>query len=464
MRRTTVILGAVFLHGIASPLQAQPGCSEELTLTLRTDVDASQTSWEFTDAGTSNVLCSGGGYTPNTLLNLSCCVDPGCYTLRVFDSFGDGLNANGYYILYDVNGERIIDNRNNGDFGSVSTVANNAPFCVPIGPDRLIEALCDRSDLIYGNLLIAHPEPAVVAAYQPGVQLALQNANYGYQFWLFDPNGSYSRRVYIHNGTYTGWDSNDPERASYLNYAWLQTLPVPMEQWLNVRIRARIAGVYREFGPACRVYLNPVKPPCATTRLVDRPNDPKFSCGVTRIFGGSDRLYAFKRISADRYQFEFSNTGAGYLRRIALPSSGVILNWVTQPLVAGTTYNVRVRISYDTGQSWCNWGPSCWVAIGTTPGDDARDKVLTSGEALLWPNPTAGEPVRVALEGDSWSREVPVDVQVLASDGRLVLRQRFTPAIDGQAAELDVSGLMPGTYVVQMLQGERLAHERLIVR
>ncbi len=461
--RYMITFPALLALSMAPVVQAQPGCSEELTLTLRTDVDASQTSWEITLGGTSTVLCSGGGYTPNTLLNLSCCVDPGCYSLRIYDSFGDGMNANGYYILNDVDGERIIDNRSNGDFGFVSTVANNAPFCVPIGPDRLIEALCDRSDLIYGNLLIAHPEPAVVAAYQPGVQLALQDPGYGYQFWLFDPNGSYSRRVYIHNGSYNGWTSNDPERASYLNYAWLQTLPVPMEQWLNVRIRARIAGVYREFGPACRIYLNPEKPPCNTTRLVDRPNDPKFSCGVTRIFGGSDRLYAFKRVSADRYQFEFSNTGSGYLRRISLPTSGVILNWVTQPLVAGNTYNVRVRISYDTGQSWCNWGPSCWVAIGTTPGDDGREKVLTPETGLLWPNPTDGSPVQVSL-GDGWVQDMPLELQVLASDGRILLQQRHSSVIDGQVAQLDMAGLAPGLYIVRLSQGERLAQEQLLIR
>ncbi|MCC6577099.1 MAG: T9SS type A sorting domain-containing protein [Flavobacteriales bacterium] len=443
-------------------VQAQ--CSEQLTLTLRTDVDASQTSWEITAAGQSVPICSGGGYTPNTLLNLNCCVDAGCYNLRVFDSFGDGMNPNGYYILYDVNGERIIDNRANGDFGSLSTVANGAPFCLPIGPDRLIEALCDRGDLIYGNLLIAHPEPAVVAAHLPGTPLAGQNVNYGYQFWLFDPNGSYSRRVFIHNGSYNGWDSNDPERASYLNYAWLQTLPVPVNQWLNVRIRAKIAGTYREFGPACRVYFNPQKPPCNTTRLVDRPNDPKFSCGVTKTFGGSDRLYAYKRTSADRYQFEFTHSGSGYLRRISLPTSGVILNWMTQPLVAGNTYNVRVRISYDTGQSWCNWGPTCWVAIGTSPQNDGQGKLLGTAQATVWPNPTEGAPVHIALQGDGWDLDQAVDVHVMASDGRLVLQERYAPAADGSVADLSVSGLAPGAYVLRIGQGERQTIERLVVR
>jgi lysyl endopeptidase len=65
-----------------------------LTLDFNLDLDCwgSETSWELTNAS-NQVLFSGSGYTDDnpTTINQQFCVDYGCYTFTIDDSWGDGL-------------------------------------------------------------------------------------------------------------------------------------------------------------------------------------------------------------------------------------------------------------------------------------------------------------------------------------------------------------------------------------
>jgi hypothetical protein len=77
-------------------------CSFDIT----TDADAGETTWEIVD-DYGNILASGGPYTsqgaqPTQNFNLP----NGCYSLYVYDSYGDGI-INGGYTLRDANGDII---------------------------------------------------------------------------------------------------------------------------------------------------------------------------------------------------------------------------------------------------------------------------------------------------------------------------------------------------------------------
>jgi hypothetical protein len=63
-----------------------------LNLALNLDCWGSETSWELTNAS-NQVLFSGTGYTDDnpTTINQQFCVDYGCYTFTIDDSWGDGL-------------------------------------------------------------------------------------------------------------------------------------------------------------------------------------------------------------------------------------------------------------------------------------------------------------------------------------------------------------------------------------
>lgn len=66
--------------------------------------------------------------------------------LRVLDSAGDGMTSGGY-VLHDASGRRIIDNRDDGVFGSESSIAANGSFYVPMGAGKPIFTACDKPRL-----------------------------------------------------------------------------------------------------------------------------------------------------------------------------------------------------------------------------------------------------------------------------------------------------------------------------
>ena len=103
--------GSEYIEGFQQPVI--DGALFSLTLELLTDSKGSETSWEILASGTMSVVCSGSGYPDNTLIMETCMVPAGCYILKVYDSFGDGMccgSGLGGYKLLDPDGNRIIDN------------------------------------------------------------------------------------------------------------------------------------------------------------------------------------------------------------------------------------------------------------------------------------------------------------------------------------------------------------------
>ncbi|MBK8948575.1 MAG: T9SS type A sorting domain-containing protein [Flavobacteriales bacterium] len=201
-------------------------CTEILTLDITLDNNGSETTWEVRDQSGTTVIASGGPYqngVGGTIVTETICLNQLCYRLVVNDAGGDGISGGGY-VLRDANGRRIVDA--NGSFVSTSSVANE--FCLPLSAARLINASCDRTNLTYSS------STQIYASFYPGAS--------GYQFWMFDPHGSYSRRVF--------------KTTQNLVPATLVTNPVPADIDLNVRVRALVNGNYTEFGPACRFRLN----------------------------------------------------------------------------------------------------------------------------------------------------------------------------------------------------------------
>lgn len=200
-------------------------CTEELILTIDLDAVGSQTTWAVKENGTNNVVASGGPYTDGTPGQVieAICVETGCYSFELFDSFGDGLASSGY-VLTDDQGRRIIDA--NGDFGTLSSsvIPGDADFCVPLGPTFIKDNWCDRTNLTRSSFIYARGVAGATA----------------YQFWFFDPHGSYSRRI------------QRPTTTCQLNWA---TQPIPLGVELNVSVRALVGGNYTAVGKVCTAFL-----------------------------------------------------------------------------------------------------------------------------------------------------------------------------------------------------------------
>ncbi len=214
------------------------GCTENLTLTVKLDGSPLQTTWELMDQSETTVLFSGGftANQANTTVNVPICVPAGCYHLRVLDAGGNGI-TNGGYVLKNAQGKRIIDA--NGTFGTLSQINTgsnpNRFFCVPIGALNMLSNSCDKT-----NHLVQSP---IYCNAQPGAS--------GYQFWIYDPHGTYNRRVL--------------KTTNSLVPSTLATDPVPVNTTLNVRARAIVNNVYQEFGPTCNIRFVPN----STSRTMD---------------------------------------------------------------------------------------------------------------------------------------------------------------------------------------------------
>ncbi|QQR87927.1 MAG: T9SS type A sorting domain-containing protein [Flavobacteriales bacterium] len=202
-----------------------PNCTEDLVLTIELDAFGSQTTWEVRDQVTTAVVASGGPYTdgaPSTVLE-NLCLAVGCYQLNVFDANGDGISAGGYVLTDDI-GRRIVDA--DGQFSNTSSIVAGAEpdFCLPVTGTFVKANWCDRTNLVPSSFI-----------YAQGVAGAT-----GYQFWFFDPHGSYSRRIL------------KPTTVCQLNWA---TQPIPTGLELNVRVRALVGGNYQPFGKACTMLV-----------------------------------------------------------------------------------------------------------------------------------------------------------------------------------------------------------------
>ncbi len=198
-------------------------CTENLQLTFTLDDNASQVSWEIRRDADNSVTASGGGW-PDVVGGVTVtddiCLPVDAYRLIVTDTGGDGIPGGGY-VLTDAQGRRIIDA--NGMFMSTSSVI--LPFNVPLSNMKLQGNSCDRTNVMANTNLYALT--------QPGAQQ--------YQFWFFDPHGSYSRRI--------------TRTPNFVRPSQMLTSPLPLNLDLNARVRVMVGGTWSAFGAACRLYL-----------------------------------------------------------------------------------------------------------------------------------------------------------------------------------------------------------------
>ncbi|HLP49813.1 MAG TPA: T9SS type A sorting domain-containing protein [Chitinophagales bacterium] len=71
--------------------------NDVLNLYLRTDSYGSETTWTIEDVNNNEVAGGGpyGNVNGGEILNIPVCIAPGCYTLKIKDSYGDGMNDGG---------------------------------------------------------------------------------------------------------------------------------------------------------------------------------------------------------------------------------------------------------------------------------------------------------------------------------------------------------------------------------
>jgi hypothetical protein len=448
-------------------------CTTDLTLEFGTDMNSFETTWELRSQGTNILVQSGGGwFPPNAVLNDQTCLPDGCFTLTVLDAAGDGMTTGGYILREANTNLRIIDNRNNFSTGSSSAISGGQGFCLPLGTDKLIYTSCDKLDWVNNQYVVAAPNPAVSAEWVPNGANSAQDANSGYEFWIFDPNGSYSFRRFRSHNVSDGFGPASATRACHMRLnSWVTASHVPANTMMNVRIRSRVNGLNSEFGPACRLAINPVLAACPRTKLMDIPNDPDLSCGAMRPWGMGNFVHARPVSGANLYQFRFRITAEAFEVVRTTTSYFLQLNWTNLPLQDGKTYDVDVRVSKNNGATWCStgneWGDVCQFTIDNTPANSGNQNMATTASEAsmsLFPNPNRGDQVTLNLHGLG-EEVMTVSVDMYDLTGKRV-SARAIPAQDGVLrSTIDLRGeLEAGMYLVNITAGKQTWTERLVIQ
>jgi len=432
-----------------------------LTLELETDANFLQTSWEIVAQGTNVVVLSGNNLPVQGIITQSACLPNGCYRLRVLDSGNDGIAGGGYILRTQGTNQRIIDNRDNFTNGGVSAVTGNGGFCLPLGTDQLIYTSCDKLDWVNNQFLVAAPNAAVSAQWQVGDQ-----TDDGYQFWIFDPNGTYGYTKFRNHATSDGFGTG-ATRACHARINNWSPNQIPANVLMNVKVRGRVNGVNSNWGPVCRFMIDPVRAACPFTKLVDITGNANFSCGVTRTWGGSSlsKVVAKAVDGATQYQFRWNNSelAAPVIRTTTTPV--LQLNWT--PALPNGTYQVQVR-AFKNGV-WCAtslpWGDECNVTItgSTAMGLNGGNTVATGDAKLaMFPNPNRGDLLTLSLSAvEEGVNTVSVDIYDLTG---AVVSSRTIAVNDGMVYQvLELTELASGLYMVNITVGNDRYTERLVI-
>ncbi len=100
----------------------------DMNISFQSDAFSNETSWQILDMA-GQVVLEGGGYTgPAAVEDLDFCLPEACYTFILLDSYGDGWGFGGNPFLEIREGDDVVVELDNVNFGSEWTV----DFCVPV--------------------------------------------------------------------------------------------------------------------------------------------------------------------------------------------------------------------------------------------------------------------------------------------------------------------------------------------
>ncbi|MBL0042944.1 MAG: T9SS type A sorting domain-containing protein [Flavobacteriales bacterium] len=434
-----------------SKLTSYDATGQTVKVRVRADNNPNQISWTIFDAFFFPVGQSvPGQYTAGEVGTTSVCLPTtlgNCFYFFMFDAGGDGiccLSGNGDWELRDVLDRRVL--RDNGEYLGQSPALSPATngyfaheFCLPLGPTAPLVTECGIFNNLMNNKVYCNAVAGVV----------------NYQFEFSNPDAGFRRRIGL--------------PRTYVKFSEMVSNPLTFGVTYFCRVRADqgAAGYLDDFfGNGCEMALAPVQPIC--TELISTPG-PTFSCGATKAFGGSSKIWAQPVVGATQYRFNFSNVGEGYNRNVLVSSYVLLLSWVTQPLVNGSTYQVKVECFVSgVWSGFC--GATCQLTIVNPPAFNnthsrASETLVDENSGVqMWPNPVGDG--RVNVQVSDLNEEIEhVTIDVYDVFGKRVMSE--TPVVSGETfnyvLNLDKS-MAAGVYTVNITINDHAYTQRLSVQ
>ena len=472
----TLTVTATDPNGTTDDLPANDEATKVVTITgqaanvvIATDNNGNQTTWTITDAFGFTVA-TGGPYTGqnNELISTTVCLPTTfgtCYSLYLQDSGGDGLcclNGNGYWELRTENNRLLLrDLFNSTPSGGISP-PNTQPlgheFCLPAGPSNILGSECN----IFTNQLLNKVYTSSVGALS-------------YQFEFTDPDAGYRRRITV--------------GRPWVQFSEMQTSPLTPGTVYFCRARAdQGANGFTDdhFGTGCEMGLDVNNVP-GCTQLIDNNTLPTHSCGVTKRFGGSDKIWAVPVIGGTQYRFSFTgpidpdgpnpvlatdtvgvdnfnDPPVNTTRNIIRTSYVCPLNWATYTLVNGGVYTVKVEV-FANGLWGGFCGATCGLNIVNPPAQQGRAIEENTGMAgiTMYPNPVRDGRVQLMIDGLA-DEDQAISVEIFDLYGKRVQAEQFRTEGTSFSTVLELDGSMAaGVYLVNISVNGVMTTRRLSV-
>ncbi|MCC7501960.1 MAG: T9SS type A sorting domain-containing protein, partial [Flavobacteriales bacterium] len=453
-------------NDLASSAYQADGQTAKVRVT--TDNNPGQTTWIIYAPGNIPVASGGPYVLPNTQSTATVCLPSNAankWFFFLFDSFGDGIccsQGTGSWQVLDRL-DRVIM-RDNGQF---TTQSPNTPpltssysagheITLPIGPTRPWTTspynVCGVFNL----------------GLQSKIRCTTVSGVTSYQWEFSNPDAGYQRRV--------------SASTNFVTYVNMQAMAPQLGITYFVRNRADqgTAGFNDDrWGEGCEMAWSNTTPFC--TGLVATAGST-FSCGATRTWGGSSKIWATPVVGAypydangngsyadagdQQFAYHFRFTGPGaYVRDIYTTNYICPLAWTTNPLVAGNTYQVTVEV--QVGGVWRGFcGSTCNLTIAAGPGQGAGRMdaaVVTEENISLWPNPVRDGLVNLRIDGIT-DADQRIAVDIYDAFGKKVVAQQYANSgnLFNTVLHLD-GGLAAGVYMVNITINDRTSLKRLTV-
>lgn len=371
-----------------------------------------------------------------------------CFSLYIHDDEGDGLccaNGNGYWELRTTDGGLLLRDRftaaPDGSDSPSTTPVNpwytvGHEFCLPSGTTAILANECD----VFTNDLLNKIRTSTV----PGAL--------NYQFELSDPDAGARRRITTPRPWFRMVELGDHE-----------TLVPGDIYFCRARADQGAAGFGDDhFGTGCELGLD-ASLLVQCSQLIDRPGYRNHSCGASKHFGGSDKVWAVPVLYADEYRFHFHRTDGTLDRSITLDHYVCVLDWDTQPLSPGD-YTVTVEVSV-AGQWSGLCGAACALTIleGTHSPEQREDLFAGMPVLDLYPNPVQDHVVILRMDQPG-RPSGSASVTIHDGAGRRVMATTlpFQNGLLQTALELPPE-MTSGVYFVTVQAGEGRRMGRLVI-
>ena len=430
--------------------QAASCGGNQVIVTILTDFNGSETTWNIYDINNS-VVASGGPYTGQnfTLISDTACLGAtpvnSCYRFILSDGFGDGLHGLGHWSLSNLAGKLLLADEFKTGLTSppASPVSPGYPghtFCYPEGPADIASTECGIFDNMLGNKVYCNKVTGAS----------------NYQFEFSDPDVGFIRRI--------------SRPYNYVQFWDMVTSPLTPGVKYFARVRTDRDGpmLQAHFGSGCEMGLS-LPQVVACSELISSPAYGH-SCDESRSFNTSANnsfIYATPVQGATEYQFRIKNINEGY-DHIFIRSTYILqLKWnntVAPPLIDGNTYNVEMNVKVNGLYSgFC--ASTCDITIDNSIQRPEASITQALGTATLWPNPVRDGEVNLNIDGlvDA-EQSITVDIQDIY--GKQVFAKEFGNSGERFNTILNLnSELASGVYMVNItVNGERTVQWLSIIR